>query len=165
MKRTLNAERLRELLHYDPDTGVFTRRIKTALSSRMGEIVGSVNQRGYLVTSIDHRLYRLHRLAWLYVHGLWPVAEIDHIDGNPKNNRIANLRDVSRPVNTQNMRRPTKRNTAGFLGVSWKKRQQRWVAQISVFGKTRFIGYFDSADAAHAAYLGAKRALHPGCTI
>lgn len=165
-KSDLTAQRLRELLHYDPETGVFTRRVRTANAIRAGDVTGCRNTIGYLVISVLNRRYLAHRLAWLYAHGEWPVADIDHINGVRQDNRIANLRDVSRSANIQNQRRPQTHGTSGFLGVTWSKQIKRWVAAITVpTNRRKHIGCFATAEEASAAYLEAKRKLHTGCTI
>lgn len=105
-----------------------------------------------------------HRLAWLYVYGEWPNGDIDHIDGDRLNNRIANLRDVSRRVNLENQRRPKACNKSGFLGVK-TFRDQRFQARIQVRGVQLHLGTFDTPHEAHAAYVAAKRNLHQGCTL
>ena len=164
----LTLERLREVLLYNPDDGVFTRRIRVARRSREGEVAGYVNSNGYVCLSIDGKTYKAHRLAWMYVHGSFPARHIDHIDGDRTNNRIGNLRDVSRSTNMQNQRRPHESTLTGVLGVTMDRREgckRPYQAQIVVGGKRRHIGCFDSKEAAHQAYLVAKRRLHDGCTI
>lgn len=159
----LTAHRLRELLAYDPDTGLFTRRVRTGRTVVVGSVAGNVNPRGYVSISVDAKLYLAHRLAWLYINGSWPTGQIDHINGVRSDNRAANLRVVDQIKNSQNMRRPGSRNTSGFLGVS--KRRGRWRAIIRFDGKTKQIGTFDSPQEASEAYLAAKRVAHAGCTI
>lgn len=161
-KADLTAERLRELLHYDPETGVFTWKTKPGRRIRLGAQAGSAAQ-GYLEIGVCGGRYRAHRLAWLYVYGVWPKHDIDHIDGNRANNAIANLRDVTRAVNIQNMRRPKPGNKSGYLGVA--PCSSRWSAQVHVAGKKRHLGVFDTPELAHAAYVEAKRRLHEGCTL
>ena len=87
-EKSLTAERLREVLDYDPDTGVFTRKVRTASSVKVGDVAGSLNGKGYIRIRVDGRLYFAHRLAWLYVHGEWPVDQVDHINGIKNDNRI-----------------------------------------------------------------------------
>jgi hypothetical protein len=159
----LTAQRLRELLHYDHGTGVFTRRVSRG-PSRVGCIAGSKN-RGYLQIKVDGKIVLSHRLAWLAVYGEFPAGEIDHIDGDRSNNAIANLRVVTRSINMQNLHGPRRDNNSGFLGVSWDGLKKKWLATIQLDGKQHFLGRFDIAKDAHCVYLEAKRRMHPGCAI
>jgi hypothetical protein len=161
----LTAQRLRELLHYDPETGVFTWSVRTSNRIKVGDVAGSGASRGCLQIAVEGRLYLAHRLAWLYVYGCWPVHAIDHRDGNPSNNRIENLRDVLPSVNSQNMRRSHRDNKTGLLGVAWDNRRGKWIARITASGKRMHLGYFDSAENASVAYLRAKEIHHPGSEI
>lgn len=159
----ITQKRLRELLSYDPDTGVFQWLFSRG-TARAGAVAGSADSYGYLQTKIDRRCYLNHRLAWLYVHGEWPTRQIDHINGKRTDNRLANLRIVSASVNQQNHRVARVDNKCGLLGVS--SSGKRWQARIShPGGKDAYLGLFDTPELAHAAYLEAKRRLHPGCTI
>ena len=166
-KPILTAARLRELLHYDPETGLFVRKVaRTGKGSAVGSTAGSLNSNGYVIIGIDGALFRAHRLAWLYMAGEWPEQHIDHIDGIRNNNRWANLRDVSRAMNAQNQHAPHSRNkSSGLAGVSWNHKCSNWKAYITVSGKRKHIGYFKDPALAHLAYLEEKRRLHPGCTI
>ncbi len=157
----LTAERVRELLDYDPETGVLTWRVSSR-GRRAGAVAGTVKP-GEIQVNVEGRLYRAHRLIWLHVHGRWPEQHIDHIDGNPHNNAIGNLRDVSCSVNLQNKRRGQGR-TSDLLGVH-RHRTGRWGAQIKLGGTHRWLGLFGTPEEAHAAYVKVKRELHPGCTI
>ena len=157
-KADLSADRLRSILNYDHDTGLFTKR---------GRAVGFlVPPKNYMRVLVDGRQWLAHRLAWLYVHGQWPSGQIDHVNGIKTDNRIANLRDVPAYVNMQNMRRPMSHNrSSGVLGVTWAKNEKKWKAQISIKGVTRHLGYADSIEDAQDIYLAEKRRLHAGCTI
>lgn len=166
MSRAPTAERLRELLHYDPSTGVFTNLVQRGSQARAGSIAGCRNEnKGYWRFRIDSVDVWAHRAAWCYVTGSWPTLQIDHIDGDKINNRINNLRDVRPSVNSQNLRRPHSDNRSGFLGVSWHKRDQVYVARIYIDGQNRTLGRFSEPEEAHAAYLAAKRRLHEGCAV
>lgn len=152
-------------LLYDPNSGVFTWINPTANNVKAGSIAGSTNSHGYSHIKYDGNNYKAHRLAWYITHGRWPIGQIDHIDGNRLNNSIANLRDVSIIFNAQNQRSPHKRNTSGFIGVSWHKQNSKWQARIRFDGKIKYLGLFQTPKAAYDAYLTAKRKLHEGCTI
>lgn len=161
----LTAERLRQVLAYDKDTGAFTWLSRTGGTSKEGIAAGTFDERGYLRIGLDGRVYRAHRLAWMYVFGTWPSGEIDHIDGDKSNNRFTNLRDVSRQVNQQNQRRAHKRSGSGTLGVSMHASTGKWRARIWVNGKNKSLGLFESKDLASAAYAIAKREHHEGSML
>lgn len=165
-KSTALRMRLVELLSYDALTGVFTRRVDRS-NRKAGETAGSLHPDGYLQVAIDGRRYLCHRLAWLYEKCVWPEHEIDHINGDRADNRIANLRDVTKAVNQQNLKdAPRGKNSDAPLGVTkYSRRAGVWRAQICVDGKQFHIGYFLSQEAAHAAYINAKRRLHEGNTL
>lgn len=159
----LTAERLREVVDYNPETGVLTRKVRLAQRHRVGDRADMFwPHMGYWRLSIDSRRYLAHRCAWLYVHGRWPEHNIDHINGNPADNRIANLRDVPQMVNVQNQR--TSRAASGLIGAQ-RFADGVWRARIKVNGKYRHIGLYDTPEEAHRAYIAAKRKLHEGCTI
>lgn len=152
----LTAQRLREVLHYDPLTGAF-RWIERKRGRR--PIVGCVDHKGYMQVMIDAKSYPMHRLAWLYVYGEWPKDQIDHGNQNKADNRICNLRDVDGATNQQNVTHG-RNNKFGLAGVH--ARGAKFRASIGIRGKDVKLGTFDSADEAHSAYLRAKRTLHPG---
>jgi hypothetical protein len=115
-------------------------------------LAGGVSRSGYVEIRLDRRLYRAHRLAWLHVHGAWPVHEIDHINGEKADNRIANLRDATSGQNKANQTRLRADNTSGHRGVSWSKANRKWFAKIKHAGRQKLLGYFDSKEAAVEAY-------------
>jgi hypothetical protein len=160
--KNITAETLRALLDYEPDTGIFWWRVQLSRRVKVGAIAGTVNCDGYICIKVNGMQFKAHRLAWLHTHGMWPDHQIDHINGNRADNRIANLRDVSQFTNMQNQVRPRMDNTSGFLGVSLDKRDKRWRAGIRINGRRQHIGLFDTAVEAHVAYLAAKLQLHPG---
>lgn len=159
-------DRVLEMLNYDPTTGGFTWRQSRRGSARAGYAAGYVRQDGYVRIKLDGRQVWAHRLAWFLAVGKWPQGQIDHINGNPSDNRIANLRDVTCRVNSQNERRARRRKNGGrLLGAHWCPTWRRWKSSIGVAGSARHIGWFDTEQQAHEAYVAAKRVLHEGCTI
>lgn len=164
--RELTADRVREVVEYKPDTGQFFWKKSTSNRRKAGQLAGCFSN-GRPALCIDYKQIIASRLAWFYVHGVWPSGVIDHINGNPSDNRIANLRDVSQSVNLENQRKPRSNNTSGYLGVKPYKRGNKkpWVSQIVVRGKVINLGYFETAIAGHEAYLSAKRKLHIGNTL
>lgn len=155
----ITAERLRELLHYDPETGVFTRLSCRCHSELLGQPAGCLDSKGYIRIRVDGRKYRAHRLAWLYMTGFWPEDDVDHKDVDPSNNRWANLRKATKAQNTRNSRRPAN-NTSGYKGASWNIAAQKWVGTIGHNGEKIYLGCFDTPEAAHAAYCAAAQRLH-----
>lgn len=110
---------------------------------------------------VDGKVYLQHRLAWLYVTGEWPEHSIDHIDGNPGNNRFANLRDVPQNVNAQNRRKAqASKKYSTLLGAQWCKQVSKWKTSVRVNGRMKHIGFFASAEDAAQAYVQAKRVYH-----
>lgn len=161
---TLTAERLRELLSYDPETGVFDRRQKNAWNARGS--AGAKTCRGYVILSVDGKRYFAHRLAWLHVYGRWPKQFIDHINGCRGDNRIANLREADCALNLENQRVARSDNqSSGVLGVHWSAYHGKWKAHIRVNGRLRHLKYCSTIEEAQAVYVAAKRRLHAGCTI
>lgn len=154
----LSPQRLRELVGYSEETGVFVWKVGRG-GAKVGAVAGAPTPYGYITFKVDGVNYQAHRLAWLYVHGKWPGPHVDHRNGVRSDNRIDNLRDVSRTVNNQNQRAPHKNNRAGFLGVATTK-WGRYQATISAFGKKHNLGNFASAEEASAAYAAAKQQLH-----
>jgi hypothetical protein len=155
----LTQTRLHFLFDYSPTTGQFTRKVKIK-NQPIGTLVGTQGTGGYLRCSVDGEMYSVHRLVWLYVRGVWPTGQIDHINHITSDNRIANLRDVSCAQNHQNRARKTK-SASGYLGVTWHKRDKRWQAQIEVNGKTTHLGVFQDLAAAIAARRQAEVLYHP----
>lgn len=142
---------LKELLHYDPETGVFTWVAPSGRRAKIGDVAGWASGRGYLGIRINRRAYYAHRLAWLYVHGAWPAQDIDHVNGVRSDNRLANLREATRSQNLANTR-PRRSAPKG----TWLHRETgKWCAAITVNGRLRHLGLFASRDDAHAAYAAA----------
>lgn len=157
----LTQERLKELLSYDPESGIFrwTTENKNGLQFQPA---GFVNSYGYVHIWISGKRHLAHRLAWLYVFGEFPVGVIDHINRNKADNRLCNLREVSQRENLENVVKARRNNKSGLLGAYFDTCKGRWVARITVKGRKVRLGYFGSAEDAHSAYMAAKRKLHEG---
>jgi len=162
----LDIARLTEVLEYNKETGRFYWKVSTSNRAKIGNEAGHYHHAtGYIYISIDGKNYRAHRLAWLYVNGIFPSCKIDHINGCKSDNSIANLRDVSHSVNMQNIRAARSDNYSQLLGAHHYKKTGQWTSQIQIGKKKLYLGLFDTPEAAHAAYLFKKRELHEGCTI
>lgn len=152
----LTAERLRELLHYDPETGIFTWRVNCR-RARAGNIAGRSSGR-YLQVMMDYQAHLNHRLAWLYMTGEWPPIFIDHIDRNGVNNKWANLRLADDSQNQANRPAP-KSNTSGMKGVykfaPTRNLAKKYYSTIIVRGRKYFLGCFFTGQEAEAAYQAA----------
>ena len=156
------AAQIGELLHYAPMTGLFTYKRKSHRRA-VGQLAGRADTKGYFRIRLFGREFKSHRLAWLLTYGVWPTAEIDHINGIPGDNRLENLRAVNAAENGQNRRRAQKNNKLGLLGVC--PVATGFQAQIKAAGAPRNLGVFSTPEEAHAAYIDAKRRLHPAGTI
>lgn len=164
-KETLTHERLLQVLSYDMNTGVFTRRIDAHPRRRFkaGEVAGSFDRdSGYVLVGIDGKRYFAHRLAWFFVHKAWPSNDIDHKDQVRHHNWIDNLRCVTRSENLQNQKNPSKRNKSGIRGIYWCSTREKWKVDISVGNKKKFIGRFSTIDEAKSARLSAVQKFHSG---
>jgi hypothetical protein len=156
-RRRVTRARLRELLHYDEDTGEFRWRKRMSKTVRAGDVAGCTGA-GRRRIGIDGRTYAAHHLAWFYMTGRWGRPTIDHRDGNPSNNRFSNLRPATSSQNNANRGRPG-RNTSGFKGVSPSGGPKKWKASIRKNHQKIHLGYFATPAAAHEAYLAAARKL------
>jgi hypothetical protein len=156
----LTIEWISSVLEYAPETGLFLWKINSGSAIKGGK-AGSLDTQGYRRIGLGNRLYKAHRLAWYLCTGNWPKDEIDHINGNRDDNRIANLRQADRYINTQNASIRSD-NSTGFAGVSFYKPTRKWKAQIGHSSVKLHLGYFDSPSDAHAVYVAAKMELHPG---
>ena len=150
------------IIEYDPATGLFRWKVHQGGARKTGWFEGA-DEHGYRSISVCGRLQRAHRIAWLLVTGEWPTLPIDHIDGSPANNRWANLRQVPHILNTHNVQRASKNSGTGVLGVSKSgSKTSPYVAGIRVNGRRIHLGSYATLEEAAAAYLKAKRELHPG---
>ena len=158
MSAALTQARLKELLDYDPETGVFVWKVSRS-RKRAGSVAGSKHSAGYINIRIDGPKYLAHRLAWFFTTGKWPREQIDHINCVRADNRFENLRESSPGENARNSLLDA-RNTSGAKGVSWDATHGRWKAQIMVNGARVYLGYFDHVEDAAAAYADASARLH-----
>ena len=149
MKSELTQAMLKELLHYDPQSGVFTRRV-TAGRYPAGVVAGSLDFYGYSNIAVEGRKYKAHRLAFLYMTGAFPSADVDHINRNPADNRWVNLRPATRSENQVNKGLRSD-STSGRRGVSWNKRLKKWHAYGKRPGPRTHLGFFDDLEEAATA--------------
>lgn len=161
----LTQKGLKEVLNYDPITGIFTWGISNSNRVKVGDFTGTLRNDGYIAIGVIGRSYLAHRLAWLYMTGEMPTYFIDHINGNRADNRFCNLREATNQQNMQNLIKPQERSTTGFLGVSFDKPNRKYVAKIRINGKNRHLGSFATPEEASVAYLSEKRKHHEFCTI
>ncbi len=147
---------------YDPCSGRFFWAIKPKNGKgRVGEEVGSLTAKGYVVIRVDGKNVLAHRAAWFCSYGVWPDSDIDHVNGDKKDNSIVNLRLASKVTNNQNRSSPYITNRSGHLGIYYCKDKKRWRAEIIKELKRYRLGWYKTAEEASAAYWAAKSVLHP----
>lgn len=159
MHHGLTQEHLRQLLHYDPESGHLTWKVDVARGARcrQGDRAGRLHPTGYIQIGIKGKKYLAHRLAWLWMHGVWPEGIVDHANGIPSDNRAANLRICTYAQNSANARR-ARNNTSGYKGVSFKN--GAFVATICVNGIQTHLGCFPTVERAAAAYRAAAHEMN-----
>ena len=151
MADILTQERVREVLEYDPETGICRWLVTLSHRAMAGSVAGSITPKGYRAIYIDRRNCLLHRIIWLYVFGTAP-KQIDHKNGIRCDNRLSNLREATSSQNGGNQRRP-RNNTSGFKGVHLAG--DRWRARIVINRRSISLGMFATPDEAHTAYMNA----------
>lgn len=162
MKPRVTADRLREVLHYEPSTGVFTWKVALGPAAKPGSMAGTISKRGRRHIAIDGTVFVAHRLAWLYVHGEWPNGQLDHRNLDKLDDRIENLRVTDAQGNSAN-KRVFRNNRLGVKGVGMPYRPRktstriRYRARIRVNDKLIHLGYFSTPELANAAYEVAAR--------
>jgi HNH endonuclease/AP2 domain len=147
----LTQDLLKSQLNYNPDTGIFTRKVSNSNFVKVGDVAGYADKDGYIIIGVCGTQYKAHRLAWLYMTGSWPVKHIDHINRKTGDNTFINLRECDDMGNNQNqgMR---KTNSSGYRGVSYFKRDGTWMAMARAWGKRKFLGYYKTPEEASKAY-------------
>ena len=151
-------DELKSQLHYNAETGIFTRLVSNSNRVKIGDVAGSYSPIGYLYININGKKYLAHRLAWLYVYGYMPKV-VDHVNHNTIDNSIVNLRDASPQQNTFNSRIAS-HNKSGFKGVSYIQSTKKWYASISFNNKTFNLGFYDFPELASKAYKEAAQKIH-----
>ena len=167
-----SPETLRELLRYEPGTGKLywkerprecfsSDRTWKAWNTRYADqrAFTSAEDRGYLRGAVFGTLFLAHRVAWAIAHGCWPEQDIDHINGDPSDNRLMNLREATRVENTRN-RGKQRNNTSGYKGVGFHKASRKWRSYIVTSAGQKDLGLFNSPEEAHAAYVAAANKYH-----
>jgi len=160
----LTQKRLKEVVSYDPDTGVFIRISTNSRKIKAGCIAGGINAIGYRVILIDGDIHLAHRLAWLYVTGSYPKYDIDHRNGNRSDNIFSNLRDAKTSDNLCN-RGAQKNNTSGYKNVSWCRMMNKWHVRLTKNKKQFLIGYFEDIEEANNAAILAREKHHKEFSI
>lgn len=153
-----SVDAYRAAFSYNPETGVISWR-RCAAPRNAGDIAGTPMKAGYWKITLCGYATYAHRVAWLLHHGQWPVSEIDHINGDKLDNRIANLREASPSQNMCNRGRP-KHNKLGVKGVHWHEKRRKYIAQIRVNNRGKHLGYFQTLEEAKAAYAAECLSLH-----
>lgn len=160
LNRQLTPERVKDLLEYNPDTGVLFWRVNRS-TVKAGMRAGWLNKTtGYILVHIDGRAYQAHRIIWTIVYGRWPQEQIDHINRDRADNRLANLRGASIAENAQN-KSLYKNNASGYSGIGWHKQTQKWHVRLYISGKTKSLGLFKTLEDAISTREIAKTRIHP----
>lgn len=152
----LTQARLKEILSYDPETGLFTWLLRKAKKTKIGGIAGGIDGYGYVGIELDGKTYRAHRLAFLYVNGKFSKDDVDHINHIRSDNRFTNLREATTMENCRN-RKMQSNNTSGFKGVNYNKQQGKWTANIRISKKLKHLGYFETKEAANLVRKKAEK--------
>jgi hypothetical protein len=138
----ITQEYLKDVFDYNPETGTLVRKKFFSNRSKLGVPLGSPKNGRHMVVSINRKYYGIHRIVWMYVYGKWPDGVIDHINGDPTDNRICNLRDCKQSHNLCNSKLPTT-NKTGVKGVSWDAERNKWFAKINYKKKQYALGRYD----------------------
>ena len=156
----ITQERLRELFEYRDDGNLIRKVSVGGTRARKGDVVNTSSSSGYYIVGIDKKKYLIHRLIFLYHRGyLTKGLLLDHIDGNKTNNRIENLREVTKSQNAHNSKLRVD-NTSGVKGVAWDELTQKWCSRIKLNRKTYYFGFYDTIEEAKAAAIAGRNELH-----
>lgn len=155
----LTQKTLKDNLTYNYLTGEFKWLISPCGKVKIGSTAGYILTSGYGRIMLQGGNYAIHRLVWLYTYGEFPSGVIDHIDGNPSNNKLENLRECSRQQNQKNMRK-ARNNTSGYKGVSWNIKAKKWLAKAKLAGKNYYLGVFEKVEDAAKAYADFTKKHH-----
>jgi hypothetical protein len=161
-KIPLSQKEVRRIFDYRED-GELIWKVRNAHRVKVGDVAGHLNGMGYKVTSVEGKLYKSHRLIWLWHFGYFPEHGLDHIDRNPSNNRIENLREVSRVCNSRNCK-VGKNNKSGITGVCWYRETGKWLVQIKIPNKNIYLGLYETKlEAAKARWDAEVKYEFPNC--
>ena len=156
---TLTQSRLKEVLHYNPDTGDWTWIVSNSNRKPVGSKAGTIGDSGYSIIRIDGKKYRSHRLAFLYMNGSWPKEYVDHANRNRNDNRWCNLREAT--VNDNNRNRGlSPLNKSGYKGVYWREDRSKWVSRIKVNNKIITLGHYHTKEEAIKVRQKAEKTYH-----
>ena len=155
----ITQDELKEILHYNPDTGIFIWIKPNSFRMKIGDEAGWLTKKEYMRVTIKYKCYLLHRLAWLYMFGNFPKNLLDHINGVRNENRICNLREASESQNIFNSK-PRKDNATGFKGVYFDKNKSKYHARCQINKKGHSLGYFETAELANEAYCNFAKIHH-----
>ena len=150
-KIDITRRELKEVLEYDENTGVFRWKVANNNRVKVGGLAGCLDSNNYLCITYRSKKYYAHRLAWSYVYGKFPKGLIDHIDGNPSNSAITNLRECSYAENQRNYKIPVT-NKSGFKGVHWNKITEMWIASARISGGKKTLGSYSTPEEASKVY-------------
>lgn len=157
----LTAEKAREVLRYDGDSGKLYWRVPTGIRVKVGDEAGYLTKKGYRRLQIGDKSYASHRIVWLMEYGEYPRAQIDHINEDKSDNRLCNLREATNAENVVPRRRVRADNTSGHSGVTYVARDKRWVAQINIGGVQRVVGRFPDRESAVLCRVEAEKIHYP----
>lgn len=156
----MTVDDIRQLLDYSPETGEFVWKVGRRGPAKAGDVAGKINRQGYRQIKVRGVSYMAHRLAWLFVHGHLPTKELDHINRDPLDNRICNLREADRIDNCRNVGGWSNKASRLPLGVTFDRTRGKYMARASLDGVSKNLGRFDTAEDAALAAKKARREFY-----